>query len=127
VTPLGWRQRRRSVVIFDTVLLENLVDIGKVDVLIIMLLICIFPGGEVQALIAHRGRDPVAGHVLFGSDGLTSATVSVIGGLLVGHVGGERSGSIFVRGLGRAVGLGIVGVLSGFGLGIVPCQLHDSS
>jgi hypothetical protein len=47
----------------------------------------------------------VARHVLFGSNDPTSATVSVIGGLLVGHARAERSGSIFVRGLGRAVGL----------------------
>jgi hypothetical protein len=63
-------------------------------------------GREGRCLVSYRDGNAVAGHVLFDSNGLTSATVSVIGGLLVGHAGGGRSGS--ARGFRRAVGLGIV-------------------
>jgi hypothetical protein len=57
--------------------------------------------------VSHRGKNLVARDVLFGNDGLTSATVSVIGGFLVGHAGGGRNGCNFVKGLGRGVGLEI--------------------
>jgi hypothetical protein len=47
--------------------------------------------------VSHRGKNLVARDVLFGNDGLTSATVSVIGGFLVGHAGGGRTGATSLK------------------------------